>query len=245
MRKIQCKMSVPIKNYNLHSHKEWEIICQIYGEVITTVGDKTLILKKGDILLIPPRVKHKGASEKEFCDLSLRADDMEFSKLCVIHDTRGDVVTLISMILRLLTEKQGEYMTVADSLIESLTKMINHEIGVTTDSPAIEQVKKEMFDNYCDPAYHLAESIAKTGFDKDYFRRCFKDATGKTPNQHLTDLRINRAKQLLSDNKMFSVASIAENCGFSDSLYFSTCFKKHVGVSPLNYRKKRLGELNS
>ena len=234
-------MSVPITHYNLHSHVGWEIVCQVDGEVTTVIDDKTIILKKGDILLIPPRVKHKGASEKEFCDLSLRADDMEFSKLCVIHDTRNDIIALISMIHRLTTERQGNYESVAESLGESVKEMINYEIGVTTDSPAIEQIKKDIFENYHDQSYCISESIAMTGFDKDYFRRCFKDATGKTPTQYLTDIRINRAKQLLTDNKMFSVSSIAESCGFSDSLYFSTCFKKHVGISPLNYRKKRLG----
>lgn len=244
MRNIFCKTSVPIKYYNLHSHTEWEIVCQLNGEVLTYVDDKTITLRQGDILLIPPRVKHRGVSKEEFRDLSLRADGMDFSKLSVFHDTRGDIIKLISMIHRLMTEKQGDYKTVTDSLAESVIKMIKYEIGVTTDSPAIEQIKKNIFENYCDPTYCLIESIVKTGFDKDYFRRCFKEATGKTPTQYLTELRINRAKQLLSDNKMFSVSSIAENCGFSDSLYFSTCFKKHVGVSPLNYRKKRLGDIS-
>lgn len=240
MRNIWCKLSVPIKQYKLHSHAKWEIVCQLNGEVLTYIDDKTITLKQGDILLIPPHAKHKGVSKAEFRDLSLRTDDMEFSKLCVFHDTRGDIITLIYMIHRLMTEKQGNYTTVADSLAESVIKMIKYEIGVTTDSPAIELIKKDIFENYGDPNYCITESIAKTGFDKDYFRRCFKDATGKTPTQYLTELRINRAKQLLSDNKIFSVSSIAESCGFADSLYFSTCFKKHVGMSPLNYRKKHL-----
>ena len=240
MRILQCKMSVPIKQYNSHSHSTCEIVYQISGEATTHIDGKMLILKKGDVLIIPANAKHEGFSKENFCDLSLTATDMDFPKVLVLHDTRSDILSLLMMILRITAERQGDYMTLADSLLESVIKMINYEIGVTTDSPAIEQIKNDIFENYHDPSYRLADSIAKTGFDKDYFRRCFKDATGKTPTQYLTELRINRAKQLLSDKKIFSVSSISESCGFADSLYFSTCFKKHVGMSPLNYRKERL-----
>ena len=113
-----------------------------------------------------------------------------------------------------------------------------HELGYSSRFPAVEQVKKEIYDNLSNPDFDLASVIFKTGFDKDYFRRVFKKETGKTPLQYLTDIRIIRTKQLLADKKLFSIISIAENCGFSDSLYFSTCFKKHVGCSPSEYRKR-------
>ena len=118
--------------------------------------------------------------------------------------------------------------------------MIKHKIGISSGSPAVEQLKKEIYENLSNPDFDLADAISKTGFDKDYFRRCFKRETGKTPTQYITDMRIVKAKQLLSDNKLFSIERVAHNCGFADSLYFSTCFKKHVGVSPLAYRKRHV-----
>lgn len=235
---IHCKRSAPLQKYNSHSHKEWEIVCQVEGEALTHVGNTSIILKKGDILLIPPNMAHRGVSDGIFLDASVRVEDPDFSKLTVLHDNRGDIIYLILMIDRIMTESQGDYKSVAESLAESMVKIIKYEIGIASDSPEIEQVKKDIYENISNPDFSLAQSIAQTGFDKDYFRRCFKKATGKTPTQYLTDMRIVSAKQLLKDKKMFSVASIAESCGFSDSLYFSTCFKKHVGLSPLVYRKK-------
>ena len=84
----------------------------------------------------------------------------------------------------------------------------------------------------------VAAEIAKTGFVADYFRRCFQREMGQTPTQYLISLRMERAKQLLRDPKHFTVEAIAHSCGFAAALYFSTCFKKHVGCSPLEDRKQ-------
>ena len=142
------------------------------------------------------------------------------------------------MICRICTEQEGNYAPVADSLAQAVFEMIQYEIGVSSGMPVIEQVKKEIYNNLSNIQFDLAKSIENTGFDKDYFRRCFQKETGKTPTQYLTALRIEHAKQLLRDTNNYSISSIAHNCGFSDSLYFSTCFKKHIGISPLVYRKK-------
>ena len=101
----------------------------------------------------------------------------------------------------------------------------------------MERVKRAIYDNISNCDFKPSVAIAASGFDKDYFGRLFKRETGKSPVQFLTDLRIAQAKRLLKDPKQFSVEVIAHSCGFSDALYFSTCFKKHVGLSPLAYRK--------
>ena len=97
-----------------------------------------------------------------------------------------------------------------------------------------------IYENLSNIDFELSDAITDIGFDKDYFRRCFKRETGKTPTQYLTDMRIVSAKQLLVDNKLFSIEAVAHSCGFSDSLYFSTCFKKHVGLSPMQFRKNNI-----
>jgi transcriptional regulator GlxA family with amidase domain len=47
-----------------------------------------------------------------------------------------------------------------------------------------------------------------------------------------------RAKNLLVTTDL-SMDEIAERCGYSSANYFSLIFKKNVGLSPLNYRKKK------
>ena len=52
----------------------------------------------------------------------------------------------------------------------------------------------------------------------------------------LSSLRMEEAKRLLLTSSL-SLADLAEQLGYDDPYYFSHCFKKIVGVSPLEYRK--------
>jgi len=68
-----------------------------------------------------------------------------------------------------------------------------------------------------------------------YFRAVFKKETGTTFINYLTELRMNKAKELLIDPSMKNY-QIAEAVGYSDPQYFSYCFKKYFKVSPNEYR---------
>ena len=57
----------------------------------------------------------------------------------------------------------------------------------------------------------------------------------KTPLEYLTELRMERARQLIISSSM-RIKDIAEWCGYTDSYYFSRCFKKYYGVSPEMFR---------
>jgi two-component system, response regulator YesN len=64
----------------------------------------------------------------------------------------------------------------------------------------------------------------------------FKLETGNTINQHLTDYRIEKAKELLRD-KSYKISEVAEKVGFSDGQYFAKTFKKKVSLTPTEYRE--------
>lgn len=67
------------------------------------------------------------------------------------------------------------------------------------------------------------------------FSTIFKKATGKAPQKFIEDIRISKARELLSGSAL-SVSQISANVGFRDPLYFSRVFKNNVGVSPTEYR---------
>ena len=66
--------------------------------------------------------------------------------------------------------------------------------------------------------------------------KIMKQRYGKTLGEYILDLRLNRAEMLLKEENM-SIEKIAETVGFSDTAYFSRCFKKALGVSPMKYKK--------
>lgn len=67
-----------------------------------------------------------------------------------------------------------------------------------------------------------------------YFSHMFKKKMGTSPIQFLNDLRIQKAKELLSSGCM-SISTIAALVGFEDALYFSRVFKRETGTSPTQF----------
>ncbi len=67
------------------------------------------------------------------------------------------------------------------------------------------------------------------------FKREFKKVFNDTPNNYMTDLKLKRAKELLSVTEM-PISEIAFGVGFNDPLYFTRAFKKKIGSSPSQYR---------
>jgi two-component system, response regulator YesN len=70
-----------------------------------------------------------------------------------------------------------------------------------------------------------------------YISRMFKRELGKNFVDCLNEIRIEKAKELLKDVR-YKTYEVAENVGIPDAHYFSRLFKKHVGVTPTEYREK-------
>ncbi|WP_276353916.1 helix-turn-helix domain-containing protein [Cohnella caldifontis] len=69
-----------------------------------------------------------------------------------------------------------------------------------------------------------------------YLSGLFKNCTGKTFIEQLTDIRIEKAKAMLKDTLLKNY-EVAEKVGYKDYRYFSQVFRKKVGVSPSEYRE--------
>ena len=69
------------------------------------------------------------------------------------------------------------------------------------------------------------------------FSSIFKEATGMTFLEALSNIRMEKAKQLLCQTKLKNY-EIAEKVGFSDPHYFSIAFKKATGMTPKEYARE-------
>lgn len=76
----------------------------------------------------------------------------------------------------------------------------------------------------------------KMGYGRTTFYKKVKKLTGKTPNDYVKSCRMEKALELLKDEKL-SVAEVAYKVGISDPFYFSKSFKNYFGISPTQYRK--------
>ena len=80
-----------------------------------------------------------------------------------------------------------------------------------------------------DISLNTAANVANVS--SNHFSALFSQNMGQTFIEYLTSLRMNKAKELLASRR-FSIGEVSSMVGFSDSKYFSTCFKKQFGTSP-------------
>lgn len=73
---------------------------------------------------------------------------------------------------------------------------------------------------------------------KYYSLRLFKQSMGVTPHQYLIQQRMEKAKQLLKQEKV-SIVEVAAQCGFSNQSHFARVFNKNTDLTPRAYRKNR------
>ena len=98
--------------------------------------------------------------------------------------------------------------------------------------------------DYIDENYErgitVAEAASYVFLSQGYFTRAFRDEIGVSPMTYLMKKRIDKACELL-ENDEIKVSGIASQAGFSSPQRFNVAFKKQMGMTPLEYRKSRIG----
>lgn len=98
---------------------------------------------------------------------------------------------------------------------------------------------KDMIDkNYMADDISLNTVAANVGMSPSYFSSIFSKESGKTFVEYLTEVRVEKAKELLMCSSM-KTSEIGFEVGYKDPHYFSYIFKKTQGCSPKEYRARR------
>jgi AraC-like DNA-binding protein len=82
----------------------------------------------------------------------------------------------------------------------------------------------------------LAEVAQSIGLHPTSFCRGFKQSMGLSPHRYMLEHRVNRAKEMMDDQRR-NLTDIALDCGFSSSSHFSIVFRKLTGMSPREFRR--------
>ena len=83
----------------------------------------------------------------------------------------------------------------------------------------------------------LRSMAAEVNFSESYLNKLYRETFGISPKKDLFQMRMERAKYLLS-NTSYSVEYIAHMLNYESSTSFISRFHKAVGVTPLQYRKQ-------
>lgn len=157
----------------------------------------------------------------------------------VISNVEKAFVTSITDCLKYIDENERTYSQLR--LISCILECLSHIDKVTCEERYSHSNKNYVKNAIAYIEYEYGRGIGVNdianllGIDRTYFYRIFKNETGKTPNEYLTEYRVNKAKSLIAIGIDFK--NIANSIGLKDVYHFSKLFKKSTGVSPSEYRK--------
>ena len=103
------------------------------------------------------------------------------------------------------------------------------------EQTTIKYLKEYVENNYI---YDISmqEAAEEMGYSYAYFSKLFKQYFNQNFTAYLTEYRIKKAKELLS-NTNHSIKDISRMVGYTDSNYFAKIFKRLVGEIPSKYRE--------
>ncbi|WP_075184927.1 AraC family transcriptional regulator [Teredinibacter haidensis] len=90
----------------------------------------------------------------------------------------------------------------------------------------------------------VADMASRIHYSAPHLHRLCQQVYGQSPMQRLISLRIERARQLLTDTN-WPLVQIANTVGYQDVFNFSNRFKKVAGISPSGYRQQRVKNQHS
>lgn len=107
--------------------------------------------------------------------------------------------------------------------------------GASAEDRYVRQSLEFLRQNY-DREIRVRDVAAAVSLHPGYLQRVFRSVTGKTLVEALTELRMDKAKMLLRQTNI-PVTDIYDYVGVGSRQYFHALFKKHTGLTPMEYRE--------
>ncbi len=159
----------------------------------------------------------------------------------LVEDT--DVLQSYHALVDMLLDPQALYLEKEEALEDFALLLFGRysdREGISEPIPPLQRERTEKIQNYL--REHLsnnptaADLAHAADVSPSHLIRLFKDATGLTPRRYLFELRIEKARELLSTTSM-PIAEIALELGFFDQSHLNRVFKQIVACTPYEYRR--------
>lgn len=136
---------------------------------------------------------------------------------------------------------KAETLSIIEGIMVNLVNVFFEKLNQSDNQDVIASINNFILHNYSDMELSLNSIAEKLYLTINYLCFIYKKETGKTINQYITEVRIEKAKELLrtTDYKLYSIAN---KVGYQDGKYFSKVFLKVVGMKPSDYRERQRDE---
>ncbi len=196
-------------------------------------------VKKDDILYVPRGCSYEtetyGDIPFSVIVLNFLSDDGPLPLPDVLHPrSPGRLYALFSQIEETWFSKQPYYQLLCKAMLYQLIYALLCEGLPAGKVSANIQATIDYMENYYDQKVDMDQLALIAGYSPSHYRTVFKRLFGCPPVKYLTNLRVERAKDMLK-SRLCTLEEVAFACGFSDVPYFCRVFKKVTGQSPAKF----------
>ena len=234
---------------------DYQLLYIAEGKAHFYFDKKEITVSKGNMILFRPgesQIYYYYAKEKpesywvhftgNAVEQILKECNMPESENIFWGGTSPDYQWLFRQMIQELQLRRVNYEDILRMMLQHVFLMINRYITEekTTSTEVLNEIERATHyfnDNY-NKSISIKDYAAKCHMSECWFINNFKKLTKYTPAQYLVSLRIVNAINLL-DNTDYNVTDISVAVGYENPLYFSRLFKKHVGMSPTEYRNSK------
>jgi AraC family transcriptional regulator len=244
-----------------HSHSALTVTAVLAGRMTATIGEREIELSGGGVALTNSGQSHSAlALETEFVSIGVSpvlvnelvteiglmrtSADIIFRRSFITDETLTELARVIAS--EMSVEQLG-HAAMLDALVRQvaihllrchLTVRKSDQIELSRAGAVDRRLRRAiefMHDNF---GRELAvEEIASAAYLSEYhFARFFKQISGVTPHAYLANLRLERARKLLSETAL-PISEIASLVGYQSQSHFTKMFKAVTGVTPRAFRE--------
>ena len=237
----------------LHWHESIELLYIKKGRMYVSLGTDLVEANSGELVIITPKVFHTGYTREEAVEYSVLMFDLRLfynkTELCknllpAIFEGKAIFCPVtahketVDCVNSICNDKDHETLNTAANVYRLLSLLYQHALSEFRAQPMNADVKRisDYLEENASQELSIALLCERFGYTPAHLCRKFKKVTGLSPMNYLKIYRLELAQDKLR-NSTASINSIAAECGFLDSNYFTRCFRQHFGVAPLAYRK--------
>ena len=150
-----------------------------------------------------------------------------------------DLLSLFHLLIKTVSTVEPGYQQIAAGITLQMLGIINaaskyRSLSITSESRLLSKAKFILQETIDSPV-NLEQVVKELPMGYSKFRKLFKSTYGISPNQYHLNLRLDKAKDLLTTSNL-SITEVADQTGFDSIFYFSKVFKKKTGHSPKTFR---------
>ena len=213
------------------------------GEGVFEFSDATYTLEKGNLVffrkgcpvIYRPKKDHFITAWVAF-DGKLAGELLEYYRAYDYSILKSESVWLIMQGIYKLASAGASPDVLSMHVYELIVTYFN-ELNQTNVNATLQKAKAYMDKNYAQDL-SVGDIAAAVGVSESLIFRLFRSKEKNTPIDYLRNIRIENAKRMLIEDDGLNISDIAVRCGFSESAYFCSVFRKHTGMTPRSYRKR-------